>query len=99
MESNNRTECLMTVLKTATRRAFLSVRYECSVTESDIFQDFAYAAWNDAEFVQSVMKCRNNLKARKVAFRFANRVRKRLCRHYRKSWPKLQQKTVWEAHD
>jgi hypothetical protein len=87
---------LVNLSQKVAEQACRRVGRSCSVCVDDVRQDLLQAAWTDPVLIPSLSASSDEAGARKVAYAFLDKTRKRLCREYRSKWPGIKQIMVPE---
>jgi len=94
--TNNETESLLIAIANKVAvQAYRRIGAVCQRSTDDIRQDLIVEAFQDKIFLKKLRACQSEELATKVAYGFADKTRKRLCRTYRKTWPRLKQVIVF----
>ena len=94
--TNDQTENLLIIIvnKVAVQ-AYRRIGAICQRSSDDIRQDLIVEAFQDRIFLNKLHACQTEEQANNVAYGFADKTRKRLCRTYQKTWPRLKQVTYF----
>jgi len=91
MTNDQAESVLITIANKVAIQAYRRIGGICERSSDDIRQDLLVEAFQDQMFLNRLQTCQSEEQASKVAYSFADKTRKRLCRNYRKTWPRLKQ--------
>jgi hypothetical protein len=96
--TNDQTENLLIIIANkVAMQAYRRIGGICQRSSDDIRQDLIVEAFQDKIFLKKLRACQSEEQASKVAYGFADKTRKRLCRTYQKTWPRLKQVIIFAS--